>query len=163
MVTDPAFQIRLVMNIWDAMVMRRMRNETRLLLTGNRKHIWPWQQVIWYYLTYRPQNRAEKFFAFLVWIDGRPGGFGIVREVDGKWWPTYALSEWARGGGRGLKLMRRMIRYAVELGGGVAWGKLREDNERIKDLDRKLGWEFLITDGTDITAIIEWREEMGSW
>lgn len=152
-----------VRGLMDALAMRQIRNETRLFLTGNREHIGMLEQILWYYGTYKPQNADGKFFAFLAVIDDRAAGFGIVREVDGKWWPTYALSEWARGGGHGLALMKRMVKHAIILGQGEAWGQLREDNERIKDLDRKLGWEFLDTDGVNITAIIRWRPEMMTW
>lgn len=98
-----------VKNFLEALVVRKIRNECRLFMTNNNSEISFVQQLIWYFKTYKKENKKGNMICFLFKHGRSNYGFGLIRKYSGKYWITGGLKFNQRGKGLGTILFKELI------------------------------------------------------
>jgi len=98
-------ELKPVRSIFDALKVRRIRNECRLYMTNYRGEISILQQIRWYFTYYIWTKDYRLFLA----VDGVPVGYGALHKEYGKWHVIEGVSEEYRHQGYGTKILGRLL------------------------------------------------------
>jgi GNAT superfamily N-acetyltransferase len=133
--------IKPITSLFQALVMRRIRNEVRAYLTGNSQHISFVGQVVWYFRVYKPAFEAERMVGYLLVVDGKAIGYGLIRLDHDRWWVTGAILKKWRGRGFGRVLFNHLTVLASNYAHRDAWLRVFKWNQRAIKLYTKLGYK----------------------
>jgi len=137
MCTASGVEIKPVTKMSEALSMAMIRNECREWMTRNTERIGPLSQLRWW----RKVRSDPHWMLYLMWINGTPIGYGIIRYADHKHWVTGGIVTSARGHGHGRKLFARLTEIATD--GSYAYLEVKKDNRRAVELYRSLGYRYL--------------------
>lgn len=94
----------------DALKVRDIRNQGRTKMTNHTSFIGFIDQLKWYFLTYRKEHDNKKLFCYLMKVDERNVGFGLIIKREGLFWITGGISDNFRGKGYGKKLFTEIVK-----------------------------------------------------
>jgi len=134
-------ELREARSLRDAQAMRAIRNACREYMTNNTSEISSFEQFKWWL-----QVRWNKDWKlYLLWHNGDPVGYGILRKKDCKWWVTGGLVEHSRGIGLGRDLFTLLTKTAMESPSASVYLEVRLTNTKALNLYRSIGFRFIGT------------------
>ncbi len=99
--------------LFEAFIVRCLRNECRTYLTNYQKKIGIFQQIYWYLSYYRKAVRAGIYRVFLARNDqGQPVGYGALNLTNGQLRVTECVARKYRGRGWGTAILENLITIA---------------------------------------------------
>ena len=124
-------------------------------MTRHRGQISVWQQVRWFYRTYRPGLAGDGFQIFL-WRDAgrQPVAYGALSLDEGEYWITECVARSWRGRGVG----GHVLAHLQDIGrahGRVLVAEIRADNEASLRLHRRLGFSADEDEAADL-RLLRW-------
>jgi RimJ/RimL family protein N-acetyltransferase len=97
------------------LIVRRLRNGCREFLTNYRLQIGVWQQIRWYFKTYRASIKDGTYRVYLFYDqNNRPAGYGGIQLEDGALLITECVASNQRGKGYGSEILKGLIRIGQE-------------------------------------------------
>lgn len=130
-------EIRPVTTFGEAQIMRSIRNECRDYMTNDTSHISFFRQARWW----RKVKDDPNWWLYLLWYNGSPIGYGIVRVKAGVHWLSGGIIEQSRGHGFGRKLFGDMTDIVTR--GSTAYLEVLRSNTRARRLYESLGYRSL--------------------
>lgn len=92
----------LVTSLREAQIVRTIRNEVRSYMTRNTAFITPEQQVIWF------SSHSDRLYLYYDY-NGAVIGYGLIRDIDGKWFGTLAVMPEFQNNGYGTEIYKHLI------------------------------------------------------
>lgn len=117
--------------------MAHIRNGCRRYMTNDRSWISPLRQVRWW----RSARKNPGIEPYLLVVDGREIGFGIISTRWGEFWLTGGLIDEAIGKGHGRWLFAEMTRLAAAR--GRVFLEVFRTNTRAQDVYLSIGYRYL--------------------
>ena len=131
------FEIRAVTTFGDAQIMRGIRNQCRDYMTNDTSYIGFFRQARWWYKV----KSDPDWWLYLLWYNGSPIGYGIIRKKGLLYWVTGGIIEQSRGHGFGRKLFEFLSQVASN--GHSAYLEVLKTNERAYALYKSLGYRVI--------------------
>jgi RimJ/RimL family protein N-acetyltransferase len=104
-----------VTSLRDALHVRRLRNTCREHMTNYDAHISVWQQVRWYWKTYRHAQRKGEYRLYLFWDDSQQSiGYGALQRHGDELYVTECVDAAKRGHGYGHQILNALSEIAEE-------------------------------------------------
>lgn len=135
---SPNARLKPIENFWDALIMRKIRNEARLFMTNDTSSISIFRQLKWYFKTLKPQQTKGDMLGFLFESDGQDVGFGLISVKEGKYFLTGAIKESQREQGLGKKLFAQLVKSVPS---SVVWLEVLDSNTVARKLYEALGFK----------------------
>jgi RimJ/RimL family protein N-acetyltransferase len=140
-------QRRSVISLWDALIVRRLRNTCCDYMTNYQQKLGLWQQVRWYYRNYQPASRSGDYRIFLFADEaGRAVGYGALQLHDNELYITECLATDARGRGYGKQILASLVQIGLREGRALV-AEIWATNQASRALHEKAG--FLLTEHRD--------------
>lgn len=128
-----------VKSLWQALILRSIRNECRQWMTHYSKKISLMQQIGWWFNQYTPRRERGGLFCYLFYLDGEAVGYGLASVKTDGVWISGGLRERARGKGLGTQLFGWLVeRWGHER----MWLDVFETNTAGITIYKKLGFRF---------------------
>lgn len=137
--------VRPVVDLADAMEMRKIRNECASFMTHDTSIITVARQKKLYFGGYTAAAKQGTMTCYLITLadSQKPIGYGVVRLKDGKYWLTGGLLAKYRGQGYGQFLFSELIRLTPD---NEVWLDVLETNEVGRHIYNKLGFKEVGTE-----------------
>ncbi len=104
-----------VETLTQALQVRRLRNACREYLTNCQDHIGFFQQLLWYFRTYRPALRDQTYRLFLIFDKhDLPVGYGALALKEDELKVTECVAPEYRGRGFGRMILNHLIDIAAQ-------------------------------------------------
>jgi hypothetical protein len=133
-------EVRPVTSFGDAQIMRGIRNECRDYMTNDTSYISFLRQSRWWM-----QVRNDPDWSlYLLWYNGSPIGYGIIRTKNHMRWVTGGIIRQSRGYGFGRDLFSFLTLRATE--GKPAFLEVLRTNVRAFSLYKSLGYHVISDD-----------------
>lgn len=130
-----------VTSLWQAFIMRAIRNECRAYMTRDKRRIGYLQQLIWYFTKYLDRTSLKSLVGYLFYKDNKPVGYGLVLFNDRKnekgVWISGGLLASERGKGYGRDLFKQIV---DEWGWRPLLLEVFDTNKGAKKIHRELGF-----------------------
>lgn len=101
-----------VKTVWDVLELRRLRNECREFMTHDQKAISVWQELRWFYNTYKLWQEMGWARAYLAMWQSTPVAYGFIRNLEIEPILSGGVSKDFRGWGFGEKTFRFLLKEA---------------------------------------------------
>lgn len=131
------YKLTVIENFFDALQVRKIRNECRYYMTRSQSYINPLQQMLWYLRVYKKENEKNIMWCYLFQVSGRNCGYALVKKVKGNYWITGGLYKSERGKGFGRKLFNSIL---SEFHDKNIFLEVLSSNLKAKNLYKKLGF-----------------------
>lgn len=131
------YEVIPINNFFDALEVRKIRNQCRSFMTNDTSAISYIKQLAWYLKAYRNENKNGESTCYLFKSNNNNSGFGYVRKIAGKYWITGGLSPDQRGKGLGKILFKRLIE---QIPGESVWLEVLLSNSVARKLYNELGF-----------------------
>jgi GNAT superfamily N-acetyltransferase len=132
-------EIKAVTSFGDAQIMRNIRNECRSYMTNDTSYISFLRQTKWW----RKVKNDPNWWLYLLWYNGSPIGYGIIRKKD-MYWVSGGIISQSRGHGFGRHLFNFLTQVATN--GHSAYLEVLKTNERAFNLYQSLGYRVCCGD-----------------
>lgn len=126
-------------NIFQALSLRNIRNETRSFMTNSQGAISLFAQIKWFFKHYLP-SKEQKIFLLLSPETYEAMGYLGLREKDNKILITEAFKENARGKGFGSLCLDFLINHYPRAKNKTLVAEILEDNLPSQKLHEKFGF-----------------------
>src|SRR5216683_3505567 len=101
-----------VKTIWQALKMRKIRNECREFMTQDKSEIGFFRQIRWFENIYKSRRSNNEMIAYLGLIEGKPMAYGLIRGRNVHPILSGGIIERYRGNGLGKELFGFLMREA---------------------------------------------------
>jgi ribosomal protein S18 acetylase RimI-like enzyme len=135
-------ELRPLLTLADAEMMRIIRNECREYMTNNTGHINLFSQIRWW----RKIRNDPNWMPYLLWEENVPVGYGIIRFKTGMHWITGGIITERRGQGLGRTLFAELTGMVTK--SSAAYLEVLASNQKARNLYESLGYR----------SIGEWRK-----
>lgn len=132
--------IRPARSIWAILLMRIVRNQVCEFMTGNNKPISFWEQVNWYYGTYKDN---PNYRGYLAKERGRTVGYGLLVKSNGEWNVTAGFTKEARGKGYGRRMFAFLGWQVFQMGEKYVYLQVLTTNTGAIALYRSLDYKLI--------------------
>lgn len=131
-----------VTNLWQALVLRAIRNECRTLVTRDKSKIGYLRQIIWFFTRYLDKTSLKSLVCYLFYENNNPIGYGLATLNDRKnekgVWISGGLIEEKRGKRNTRDIFRALVK---EWGWKQMYVETWATNTDILKLYRELGFK----------------------
>ena len=107
-----AIHQRLVRSLPDAMKVRTLRNQCCAFMTNYQQPVGLWQQVRWYFTSYRSSLKNNSYRIFLFLDSSAPVGYGAIQLHEGELLVTECVASSRRGQGLGRTILEALSQIA---------------------------------------------------
>ncbi len=139
-------------NVFDAFIVRKIRNECKDYMTNNPNNISVVGQLSWYFKTYVPGNKKKNITCYLFKRDKTNLGYALIKKVENRYFITGGLRKNQRGKGFGKLLFQEIINRVKAK---EVWLDVLASNTPALSLYKKLG--FKLIKGKDKNRILTLR------
>lgn len=130
-----------VKSLWQAFVMRAIRNDCRAYMTKDKRSIGYLRQIVWYFTKYLDRTSLKNLVGYLFYEGNKPVGYGLVllneRKNEKGVWISGGLLASERGRGLGKQLFKLIV---DEWGWRPLLLEVFDTNKAAKKIHRELGF-----------------------
>ena len=132
------YELSPIKNIFDALEVRKIRNQGRTSMTKDTSEISIKNQFEWYFKTYKEASKRKEMICYLFKFNGINSGFGFIRRTSDKYWITGGIATDQRGKGLGKILFQHIIK---EVPSETVWLEVLDSNIIAKKIYFGLGFK----------------------
>lgn len=149
----------------DAEAMRLVRNECRMFMTKDTHEISQAEQELWWATL---EHSTTRPFIYLVGmlddisdlsINYTTIGYGLIRQIDRKWWISGGLLPKFRGQGHGKLLFGALADIVNKTERKPCWLEVRASNTAARRLYMSLGFQTIKTDDEGLVVTITMKRD----
>lgn len=129
-----------VKSLWQAFILRSIRNECRQWMTHYSKRITLLQQFGWWFTKYTPRRERGSLYCYLFYFEGQPVGYGLASIKPDGVWISGGLRASARGKGLGQELFGWLV---AKWGHERMWLDVFEHNIAGLTIYKRLGFRLV--------------------
>lgn len=143
-------ELKEISNLFDALIVRNIRNACRLFMTRDRSFIGLWRQLLWW-REYSRQINKKKMRCYLVYFNKKAIGYGLVRINDNKVWISGGIFKEYRGKGYGKQLFQKLCNVVDP---EPVYLEVLKNNTVAYNLYQRIGFKIIKERNTVITMLL---------
>ena len=135
-----------VETLWQALRMRKLRNQCRQFMTQDTSKISLIRQIRWFYNVYLVKKNNGEMIAYLGYMKKKPVAYGIIRDLKTRPTASIGVAKKYRGHGIGKTLFRFLTDEASRgdmsrrIGDKTVFLEVREENKKALHMYCSLGY-----------------------